>query len=227
MHAKLKTVIIRLHGTTPLKKKKSSVVVCLLPLTDKPSFTAIQNVYVCIYFHRRQSASKSKTDGRRAKMFLPKCSCSLTDLVRPTVPLLFGTTIDALLGGGRHQLQATAPSDNNARPFGQTVKYTVSCISNILWCSYTDKNTDKNTVQIQNVNIYKANQYNTCNLRKMSLSKNSYTVVSGTYCRTSVRFMLRTSDGYIRLTTIQIRMYVKPLGTRVKHPTTPNLHPIQ
>jgi hypothetical protein len=29
--------------------------------------------------------------------------------------------MDALLGGGRLQLHAAGPSDNNARPFGQTV----------------------------------------------------------------------------------------------------------
>jgi len=38
--------------------------------------------------------------------------------------------------------------------------------------------------------------------------------------------MFCTWDGYIRLTTIQIRMYVKPLGTHVKHPTTSILHAI-
>jgi len=74
------------------------------------------------------------------------------------VPLLFGTTIDALLGGGRQQLHAAGPSDNNARPFSQTVEYTVPCIRNIRKCSYTDKNTDKNKVQTQHVNMYKANQ---------------------------------------------------------------------
>jgi hypothetical protein len=49
MHAKLglETVKIR-HGNTFLKKKSS--VVCFLHSTDKPSFTAIQNVYVFIYF---------------------------------------------------------------------------------------------------------------------------------------------------------------------------------
>ena len=87
------------------------------------------------------------------------------------MPLLFGTTIDALLRGGRQQLEAAGTSDNNARPFDQTVQYTVSCIRNIQKCSYIDKSTDKNKVQIQNVNTYKANQYNTCNLRKMSLGK--------------------------------------------------------
>ena len=144
---------------------------------DKPKFHS-HTKRVCIYFHRRQSGSKSKTAGRRVKMFILNPHALLTDRIWSTVPLLFGTTVDALLGGERHQLQAAGPSDNNARPFAQTVEYTVSCIRNIHWCSYTDKKTDKNTVQIQNVNIYKANQYNTCNIRKMSLSKNSYTVQS-------------------------------------------------
>jgi len=74
---------------------------------------------------------KIKDSWKKSENVSSKCSRSLTDPVRPTVPLLFRTTIDALLGGVRHQLQAASPSDNNARPFGQTVEYTVSCLRNI------------------------------------------------------------------------------------------------
>ena len=135
---------------------------CFLPPTGKTSFTAIQNVYLFILLSLATLSFKIKDSWKNSENVSSTCSRSLTDLVQATVPLLFGTTIDALLGGGRQQLHGAGPSDNNARPFGQTVEYTVPSIRNIQKCSYTDKN----TVQIQNVNTHKANQYNTCNLRR-------------------------------------------------------------
>jgi hypothetical protein len=116
-------------------------------------------VYVFILLSPPTVSVKIKGKWKNSKNVSSKCSCSLNDRLPATVPLLFWTTIDALLRGGRQQLEAAGTSDNNARPFGQTVKYTVSCISKIQKCSYTDKNTDTNKVQIQNVNTYKANQY--------------------------------------------------------------------
>lgn len=104
-------------------KKKSSVV-CFLPSTGKTNFTATQNVYCMYLFSLLSSATvsfKIKDSWKNSENVSSKCSCSLNDRVRATVPLLFGTTIDALLGGGRQQLHAAGPSDNNARPFGQTV----------------------------------------------------------------------------------------------------------
>ena len=126
------------------------------PLTNKPSFTAIQNVYVCnvcmnvcmCLLSPETISFKIKDSWKNSESVSSKCSFSLTYRVRPTVPLLFRTTIDALLGGDRHQLQAAGPSDNNARPFSQTVENTVPCIRNIQRCSYTDKSTDKGAVQI-------------------------------------------------------------------------------
>jgi hypothetical protein len=152
--------------------------VCFLSWTDKPSFTATLNIYISIYFTFTCEISfKIKHSWKNSENVSSKCS--LTGRVRATVPLLLKTTIDALLGGGHQQLQAACPSDNNARPFGQTVEYTVPCIpiTSIQKCSYTDKNTD-NKVEIQNVDTYKANQYNICILRRMSLGNKSKTAQS-------------------------------------------------
>ena len=156
-------------------------------------------MYLFILLSQATVSFKIKDGWKNRENVSSRCSCFLTGRVRATGPLLFKTTIDALLGGDRQQLRAACPSDNNARPFGKTIEYTVPCIRDIQKCSYTDKN----GVQIQNADTHKANRYNTCNLRGLLL---------GTYCWMSVQSCSVPEAVTFRLTKIQIRMYVKPLG---------------